>query len=167
LDLNTNRNSKKVLESKKIPIFEGNINDKKIVDEIYSKYPFKSVMHFAAFIEAGESVTNPKKFYDNNVENFKTFLANIKEFNIQNFVFSSSAAIYGTYEKPIEEDFEKKPESPYGETKWKGEEILAEFAKENGVRATSLRYFNAAGAHPDGNLGEDHEPETHLIPKII
>lgn len=86
---------------------------------------------------------------------------------VENFVFSSSAAVYGTYEKPIEEEFTKNPASPYGETKLKGEEILAAFAKENSIKAISLRYFNAAGAHEDGLLGEDHEPETHLIPRVI
>ena len=167
IDLDIEKRSKKVLEQYEIPLFKGDISNKEVINEIHKKYPFKLVMHFAAFIEAGESVTNPKKYHDNNVKNFDILLDAIKPLGVENFIFSSSAAVYGTHESAIEEDAAKKPESPYGDTKLKGEILLEKFAKENGIKATSLRYFNASGAHEEGLLGEDHEPETHLIPRII
>lgn len=167
IDLNIERKSKKVLEEAGIPLFQGNINDSSLIKEIYKQYPFEYVMHFAAYIEAGESVKYPEKFYENNVTNLEIFLATLKEINLKHFIFSSSAAVYGTYETPIEEDFNKNPCNPYGATKWKGEQILTEYAKTNNIKACSLRYFNASGAEENGLLGEEHEPETHLIPKII
>jgi UDP-glucose 4-epimerase len=165
IDLNIERKSKAILKKAGIPLFQGNINDSKLVKEIHKQYPFESVMHFAAYIEAGESVKYPEKFYENNVTNLEIFLATLKELSIKYFIFSSSAAVYGTYETPIEEDYEKKPCNPYGATKLKGEQILEEYAKSTNIKACSLRYFNASGAEESGLLGEDHEPETHLIPK--
>jgi len=167
IDLDTNKKSTKVLEAAGIPVFKGNIADPEVVNEIHKKFPFKFVMHFAAFIEAGESVNNPEKYHENNVKNFETLLNTVKPLGISAFVFSSSAAVYGTHEKPIDEEASKNPVSPYGETKLNGEILLEKFAKENGIKATSLRYFNASGANEEGLLGEDHEPESHLIPRII
>lgn len=167
IDADTSKKSTKVLEGFGIPVFKGDISDPEVIQEIHKKYPFKLVMHFAAFIEAGESVTNPEKYHNNNVKKFEILLETLKPLGIENFIFSSSAAVYGTHETSIDEDAPKKPESPYGETKLKGEILLEKFAKENGIKATSLRYFNAAGAHEEGLLGEDHEPETHLIPRVI
>lgn len=169
LDFNINQHSTKILENQfNIQVFEGNINDEKILKMIYSKYPFKSVMHFAAFIEAGESVLNPEKYYKNNVENFRIFLDAVCEFNLKNFIFSSSAAVYGGHHtKSIEEDDSKIPINPYGETKLKGEELLKQYSDKYNFNGICLRYFNASGNREDCLLGEDHEPETHLIPKLI
>ena len=167
IDMDPDRKSKKVLEELGIPIYKGNIADREVIQEIHKKHPFKHIMHFAAFIEAGESVTNPAKYFENNVKKFVVMLETLKDLGIEHFIFSSSAAVYGTHETAIEEDASKNPVNPYGETKWQCEEILEKFSKENGIRATSLRYFNASGAPEDGVLGEDHDPETHLIPRLI
>ena len=168
LDFNIKQNSSKVLIENGIEIFEGNINDKEILRKIQEKHKIIAVMQFAAYIEAGESVTNPKKYFENNVNNFEKFLEGIRELKtVKNIIYSSSAAVYGVHTTSIKEDFDKKPVNPYGETKLQGEKILEKFSLENEVKSIALRYFNAAGCIENGVIGEEHEPETHLIPRLI
>ncbi len=146
----------------------GDCGDSKLLDGLFGRCRFDAVMHFAGSIEVGESVRDPARFYDNNVSNvlalLKAMTANGKPY----FVFSSSAAVYGEPEySPINEEHPKRPLSPYAHTKWIMERVLSEYDKAYGFRSVSLRYFNAAGAHPDGILGERHNPETHLIPRVL
>lgn len=146
----------------------GDCGDTKLLDGLFRRYRFDAVMDFAGCIEVGESVRDPVRFYDNNVSNvlalLKAMTANGKPY----FVFSSSAAVYGEPDySPIDEDHPKKPLSPYAHTKWIIEQVLSDYDKAYGFRSVSLRYFNAAGAHPDGILGERHDPETHLIPRLL
>ena len=127
-----------------------------------------SVMHFAADSLVGESVQNPRKYFNNNVRNGLQLLEILYELKIRNFIFSSSAAVYGEPDAiPILEDHPCSPTNPYGETKWIFEKILEAFHALGKINYISLRYFNAAGADPDGDLGEDHAAETHLIPLVL
>jgi UDP-glucose 4-epimerase len=126
------------------------------------------VMHFAAFIEAGESVSNPLKYYQNNVSNTQTLLSAMEQARVEKFVFSSTAAVYGVPEKlPITEDLPTKPINPYGETKLVVERMCHCQARAGKLRYVALRYFNACGAGNNCTLGEDHQPESHLIPLTI
>jgi UDP-glucose-4-epimerase GalE len=150
------------------PFFEGSMSDSHLLREIFSNYPIAAVMHFAAFCYVGESVTEPAKYYENNVANTISLLEVMLEKRVSNFIFSSSCATYGEpIEVPIREDHPLKPISPYGRTKLMVEQILEDFRQAYGLASVSLRYFNAAGADPDGELGEDHDPETHLIPLVL
>jgi len=125
-------------------------------------------MHFAANSLVGESVQDPKKYFNNNVMNSLQLVESLSELKIRKFIFSSSAAVYGEPETiPIPEDHPCSPTNPYGETKWIFEKILEAFHGLGKINYVSLRYFNAAGADPDGDLGEDHEKETHLIPLVL
>ena len=125
-------------------------------------------MHFAGFIQVGESVIKPSMYYLNNVVNTHTLLDAMLRHNIKNFIFSSTAAIFGEPEyTPIDEKHQKQPINPYGHSKLMIEQILDDYDAAYGLRSTCLRYFNAAGADPDGELGERHIPETHLIPLIL
>jgi UDP-glucose 4-epimerase len=125
-------------------------------------------MHFAADIAVGESVSNPAKYYRNNVAGTLTLLEAMVAASIKSFVFSSSCALYGVPEfVPITEDHPQAPISPYATTKWMVERILEDFEVAYDFQSVSFRYFNASGADPDGRLGEDHSPETHLIPLIL
>jgi UDP-glucose 4-epimerase len=128
----------------------------------------EAVMHFAAFIEVGESTFEPLRYYHNNVSNTRTVLAAMEEANVGKFVFSSTAAVYGMPKTiPITEDTHKDPINPYGETKWASERMLHWQAEAGKLRYAALRYFNACGAGDNSKLGEDHTPESHLIPLII
>jgi len=128
----------------------------------------QAVMHFAASAYVGESVEHPEQYYFNNVVNSLKLLRATRRAGIRRFVFSGSCTVYGIPARiPITEDFPVSPISPYGRTKATVEAILADYAKAYGLMYASLRYFNAAGAAPDGSLGEDHRPETHLIPLVI
>jgi UDP-glucose 4-epimerase len=132
------------------------------------KYKIDAVMHFAAFIEAGESVINPLKYYQNNVSNTQTLLAAMESADVEKFVFSSTAAVYGIPDKlPITEDLPKNPINPYGETKLAVERMCHHQAKAGKLHYVALRYFNACGAGNNCTLGEDHHPESHLIPLTI
>lgn len=127
-----------------------------------------AIMHFAAFIEVGESVKDPLAFYDNNVHGSVNLLRAAQSAGIQHFVFSSTCATYGPPRViPIPEDHPQNPMSPYGQTKLMVERILADCEAAFGLRSVNFRYFNAAGAHPGGGLGENHSPETHLIPIVL
>lgn len=143
----------------------GNIDD---IKSILNKYPIEAVMHFAAFTYVGESVKDPQKYYLNNVKNTLNLLQAMLEENVKQFIFSSTCATYGNpVEIPITENHPQNPINPYGRGKLIVEQILKDYNAAYGLNYASLRYFNAAGADPDGDVGELHDPETHLIPLIL
>ena len=146
----------------------GNIGDTTLLDKIFKKYNIDSVMHLCAYIEVGESVKNPAKYYYNNLCNSINLLNAMLKAKVKNFIFSSTAAVYGEPETiPLKEDCKKEPTNPYGDSKLALERILSWYTKAYDFNYVALRYFNASGAHPDGNIGEDHNPESHLIPLIL
>jgi UDP-glucose-4-epimerase GalE len=148
--------------------FEGSMTDASLLHKIFSDYAIAAVMHFAAFCYVGESMDDPAMYYQNNVANTLALLEVMVERDIGNFIFSSSCSIYGEPDKtPITEDQPKRPMSPYGRTKLIVEQILDDFRRAYGLESVCLRYFNAAGADSDGELGEEHNPETHLIPVVL
>jgi len=147
---------------------EGDLGDPAVLDHVFSSYPIDAVMHFAAYIEVGESVREPAKYYRNNVMSTLVLLDAMIRHGIKHFIFSSTAAIFGEPRyTPIDETHEKRPINPYGRSKLMVEDILQDYDTAYGLKSTCLRYFNAAGADPDGELGERHLPETHLIPLIL
>jgi UDP-glucose-4-epimerase GalE len=150
------------------PFFEGSMSDRDLLSRIFEEHTIAAVMHFAAFCYVGESMTEPAKYYENNIVNTLVLLEGMLEKQIDKFIFSSSCSIYGEpIEVPIKEDHPKNPINPYGRTKLVVEQMLADFQQAYELNSISLRYFNAAGADPDGELGEDHDPETHLIPLVL
>ena len=150
------------------PLEHGDIADRARLDFVIQSYRPSAAMHFAAFTSVGESVADPGKYYRNNIAGSLTLLEALRDSGVDRFVFSSTAAVYGTPEVvPISEDSAKAPINPYGLTKLAVENLLADFAAAHGLKATALRYFNAAGADPDGEIGERHDPETHLIPLAL
>jgi UDP-arabinose 4-epimerase len=150
------------------PCVEGDLADAALVTSALKTYGIDAVMHFAASIQVGESVRDPKKYFWNNVVNTLRLLDAMIAPGVPHIVFSSSAAVYGNPEKvPIPEEHPTRPINPYGETKLMMERALEAYGAAYGLRWTALRYFNAAGADPDGELGEEHDPETHLIPLVI
>lgn len=147
------------------PLQVGDLADRAALDGVVARYQPKAVMHFAAFTYVGESVTDPGKYYRNNVVGTLTLLETMRDHAIDRLVFSSTAATYGTPDSvPIQECAPKLPINPYGHSKLTAEQMIADFGNAHGLRASILRYFNAAGADPDGELGECHDPEAHLIP---
>jgi len=147
---------------------QGDLGKEEDLEPIFSKYPIKAVMHFAAFSLVGESVQDPYKYYENNVANTLTLLKVMQKFQVKNFIFSSTAATYGIPEEEmISESSKTAPINPYGKSKLMVEQILADFHQAYGLNYVVLRYFNAAGAHESGEIGENHDPETHLIPIIL
>jgi UDP-glucose 4-epimerase len=152
----------------KVKLIVGSTCDRSLLREIFATHQIDAVMHFAAYAYVGESVTQPAKYYNNNVVGTLTLLEAMLEANIHQFVFSSTCATYGVPDfVPITEDQSQNPINPYGATKWMVERILQDFNQAYDFRSVCLRYFNAAGADPEGNLGEDHHPETHLIPLVL
>jgi UDP-glucose 4-epimerase len=148
--------------------FYGDLSDKDQIRACFKKYSINAVMHFSAFAYVGESVAEPIKYYKNNVANTLNLLEVMLELKVMHFVFSSSCATYGVPERiPITEDHPQKPINPYGRTKLMVEGILKDFDTAYGMKHVSLRYFNAAGADSDAEIGEWHEPETHLIPLVL
>lgn len=144
------------------------IRDRSALIEVFRKFPITGVMHFAALTSVPESVAEPARYYEVNLWGTFNLLETMRAFGAKLFVFSSSAAVYGDPEKiPIPEDHPARPKSPYGKTKLMVEEILADYAKAYDFRYVSLRYFNAAGSDPEGEIGEWHEPERHLIPIVL
>jgi len=144
------------------------LNNYDQISLVFKKYAIKAVMHFAAFAYVEESVKDPQKYYINNVSNCINLLKVMLENNVKYFIFSSSCAIYGIpAEIPITENFPLNPVNPYGRSKFMIENILDSYYKAYGLKYVSLRYFNAAGADMEGEIGEWHEPETHLIPRIL
>ncbi len=146
----------------------GDLSDEKRLDEVFSQYDIDAVFHFAAYAYVGESVTNPSKYYNNNVANTLHLLDTMVKHHVKNIVFSSTCATYGQPEKtPITEDMPQHPINPYGASKLMIERILADYHNAYDLNFCCLRYFNAAGADPEGEIGESHNPETHLIPLIL
>lgn len=150
------------------PLEIGDLADSARLVSVMQHHRPIAVMHFASLIEAGQSVVDPAPFYRNNVVNMLHLLQAMRRAQVDRIVFSSSAAIFGNpLSQPITEQHPVAPISPYGTTKAVCESMLRDFAAAYGVKSVSLRYFNAAGADPAGEIGEDHEPETHLIPLIL
>ena len=147
---------------------EGDLRRADDLKRVFGKHDIESVMHFAAYASVGDSVKNPSTYYENNVVGCYALLEAMRAHKINKLIFSSSAAVYGEPNTvPIPEDHPKNPTNPYGETKWVMEKMLQWYGGAYGIRSISLRYFNAAGADPDGQIGEDHEPEEHLIPVAL
>jgi len=152
----------------KAEFIEGDLADYKLLVKTLKKYKIEAVMHFAALIEVAESLQQPLKYYHNNVSNTQTLLSAMEETGVEKFVFSSSAAVYGMPEKvPITEDSPKEPINPYGQTKLAVERMCHYQSQTGKLRYATLRYFNACGAGNNASLGEDHRPESHLIPRAI
>ena len=150
------------------PFEEGDILDAQRLDAVMATHKPDAVMHFAAHAYVGESVTDPGKYYRNNVAGTLTVLEAMRDHNIKKMVFSSTCATFGIPEQsPIDEDAPQRPINPYGASKLMIERMLADFHAAHGLGFASLRYFNAAGADPDGEIGENHDPETHLIPLVL
>ncbi|WP_062050549.1 UDP-glucose 4-epimerase GalE [Bacillus sp. JCM 19034] len=148
--------------------YEGSTEDEAILDEIFSKHEIDSVIHFAAYSLVGESVGNPLKYYENNVLGTYKLVKKMQEHDVSRIVFSSTAATYGEpVSIPIKESDPTIPTNPYGETKLAIERMLKWCDQAYGLRSVCLRYFNAAGADPNGKIGEDHTPESHLIPIVL
>ncbi len=146
----------------------GDLADLELLIETLKKYKIEAVMHFAALIEVGESVEQPLKYYHNNVVCTQVLLSAMETVGVEKFVFSSTAAVYGTPESvPITEDAPKKPINPYGKTKLAIEQICHGQSRDGKLRYAALRYFNACGAGDNCQLGEDHQPESHLVPLVI
>jgi UDP-glucose 4-epimerase len=146
----------------------GELGDEVLLDEVCGQTPFDAAMHFAAYIEVGESVVDPLKFYDNNVGNSVRLLRALQRHGVKRFVFSSTCAIYGVPDRmPITEDMPRAPASPYARAKVAVEWALEDSAQAWGLGFVALRYFNAAGAAGDATIGEDHDPESHLIPNVL
>ncbi|WP_314064390.1 UDP-glucose 4-epimerase GalE [uncultured Vagococcus sp.] len=152
----------------KARFYKGDIRDKEFMQEVFAKETVEGVIHFAASSLVGESVENPLKYFNNNVYGTQILLEVMAEFAVKKIVFSSSAATYGeTKENPIKETTATNPESPYGETKLMMEKMMKWTDVAHGIKYVALRYFNVAGAKLDGSIGEDHKPETHLVPIIL
>jgi UDP-glucose 4-epimerase len=146
---------------------QGSIADADLLDRLLGR-GFDAVMHFASFIQVGESVQQPAKYYQNNVVNTLNLLEAMRAHGIHKFIFSSTAATFGEPQyTPIDERHPQQPINPYGRSKRMIEEVLADYDAAYGLKSVCLRYFNAAGADPEGQLGERHEPETHLIPLVL
>lgn len=150
------------------PLIVADVGDSGALDALMQAFEFDAVMHFASFIQVGESVAQPARYYENNVANTVNLLDAMVRHEIGSFIFSSTAAIFGEpHYIPIDEKHPKEPINPYGRSKWMVEQILADFERAYGLRSSCLRYFNAAGADPHGDMGECHVPETHLIPLVL
>lgn len=148
--------------------YRGDIRDGAFVDSVFAGERIDCVIHFAASSVVPESVADPLKYYDNNLCGTLVLLRSMVAHGVRNLVFSSTAAVYGEPETiPIPEDAPTRPSNPYGETKLAIERMIGWAARAGDLRFVSLRYFNACGAHPDGTLGEEHAPETHLIPLVL
>ena len=146
----------------------GGIENTALLDRLFAEEKFDGVMHFASFIQVGESVQQPAKYYRNNVVNTINLLDAMVRHGVRNFIFSSTAAIFGQPDyTPIDEAHPKHPINPYGRSKWMVEQVLHDYDLAYGLKSVCLRYFNAAGADPEGRIGERHNPETHLIPLLL
>jgi UDP-glucose-4-epimerase GalE len=150
------------------PLEEGDIRDAARLDDVLARHRPTAIMHFAAFAYVGESVSEPWLYYDNNFVGALTLIEAARKSGIDNFIFSSSCATYGTPERqPISEDADQSPINAYGRSKLMVEFALRDYGKACGLRSVSLRYFNACGADPAGDIGEWHDPEPHLIPRVL
>jgi UDP-glucose-4-epimerase GalE len=150
------------------PFEQGDILDTQAVTQVLERYRPDAVMHFAAYAYVGESVTDPEKYYSNNVGGTLSLLRAMRELGVNRFIFSSTCATYGVPDQvPIPVEHEQAPINPYGRSKLMIEQVMEDYAAAYGMGACALRYFNAAGADPDGLIGESHDPETHLIPNVL
>jgi UDP-glucose 4-epimerase len=151
-----------------LEVIEGSIHDSALLAQVFAAHDFSAVMHFASFIQVGESVSDPAKYYFNNVSGTLTLLQAMLKAQVKYFIFSSSAAVYGEpLYTPIDEKHPLKPINPYGHSKQIIEQVLRDYALAYDFKFCALRYFNAAGADADNSLGECHDPETHLIPLVL
>ena len=149
-------------------VVEGDLMDKESIRKAFQSKNIGAVLHFASLIQVGESYVNPQKYYTQNLISSLNLLEIMLETGVKNFIFSSSAAVYGVpQELPIPESHPLNPINPYGQTKLFFEKILQDYERAYDLKFISLRYFNAAGADPEGQLGELHDPETHLIPNLL
>ena len=149
-------------------VIRGDLDDKEPIREVFRTRKIEAVLHFASLIQVGESYLNPQRYYTHNLSTSLNLFEAMLEADVKKIIFSSSAAVYGApQEIPITESHPLNPINPYGHTKLFVERILQDYEKAYGMRFISLRYFNAAGADPDTELGELHDPETHLIPNIL
>lgn len=152
----------------KARFYEGDIRDRAFIDSVFEKEQIEGVIHFAANSQVGESMSNPLKYYDNNLCGTKVLLDSMVAHNVLKIVFSSTAATYGEPERvPILETDRTDPTNCYGETKLSMEKMMKWVSSAHGLRFVALRYFNACGAQPDASIGEAHNPETHLLPLIL
>lgn len=152
----------------KARFYQVDIRDRKALDEVFEKESIDGVIHFAASSQVGESMTDPLKYYDNNLHGTMVLLQSMVAHNVNKIVFSSTAATYGEPERvPILESDRTCPTNCYGETKLSMEKMMSWVSKAHGLRFVALRYFNACGAHKSGTIGEAHNPETHLVPLIL
>jgi UDP-glucose 4-epimerase len=146
----------------------GDLADQAALDNVFKLHQPEAVMHFASFIQVGESVRKPDMYYRNNFSNTLNLLDAMVAHQVKHFIFSSTAAVFGEPDYvPIDEAHPNRPVNPYGRSKWMVEQVLADYDLAYGLKSVCLRYFNAAGADPEGLLGERHDPETHLIPLIL
>lgn len=147
---------------------KGDLADRDLLSRVFAVHRVDGVMHFASFIQVAESVTDPGKYYRNNVTNTLNLLDAMVEHRVDRLIFSSTAALFGEpFYVPVDEAHPVLPINPYGRSKWMVEAALADYERAHGLRSICLRYFNAAGADPAGFLGERHDPETHLIPLVL
>lgn len=146
----------------------GDLADTALLNKIFKEHKITAVMHFAAYISVAESVANPEKYYQNNTCHALNLLGVMQQHGIKHFIFSSTAAIFGNPEyTPIDTEHPKNPINAYGRSKWLVEQALVDYEQAYGLRSICLRYFNAAGADPDGSLGDFHEPAIHIIPLVL
>jgi len=149
-------------------LVEADLAEEAALEALFSAHRFDGVMHFASFIQVGESMREPAKYYRNNIVNTLNLLDAMRRHGANHFIFSSTAAIFGEPDYvPIDERHPRRPINPYGFSKFAIEQVLADYDRAYGLRSTCLRYFNAAGADPQGRIGERHDPETHLIPLVL
>jgi len=147
---------------------QGDLADRATLDNVFQTHEFDAVMHFASFIQVGESVRAPGMYYLNNFANTLNLLDAMAKAGVKKFIFSSTAAIFGEPQSPvIDEQHPQRPINPYGASKQMVERALVDFERAHAIRYVCLRYFNAAGAHPNGLLGERHDPESHLVPLVL
>lgn len=165
---NLSKGHKEVADILDVKLIIGDLGDKQKLKETFELEKIDAVMHFAAFIEVGESVLNPAKYYDNNVSKVVNLLTQMVESNIKYFVFSSTAATFGNpLKEKIDEAHPQNPINPYGNSKRMVEIMLKDYERAYNLRSVILRYFNAAGADENGLIGESHNPESHLIPLVL
>ncbi len=156
------------LPSDRVSLVEGDMSDAALLDRLFAEHKPEAVLHFAAFAYVGESVTDPLKYYRNNLAAPLVLLETMQRHGCRRFIFSSTCATYGNPVKvPMNEEHPQAPVNPYGASKWMLERVLKDCDHAWGLKAVFLRYFNASGCDPSGEIGEDHDPETHLIPRIL